>query len=363
MSGSPFSATFAEAREKFLAAASAAGASLASYDHPERGPDGGALATDTAWIGAADARAVFVMVSGTHGVEGHCGSGAQVDWLRRGEAAQLPTGAAALIVHAINPYGFAWSRRVTHENVDLNRNFVDFEGPLPQNPAYDSLHHAVKPQDWSEATQAASRATLLAYAREHGFPALVQAMSGGQYSHADGIFYGGREETWSRRTLLAIFRERLAGAADVGLIDYHTGLGPWGYAEPIASALPSSEEYRRARAWHGLAVTSQSGGDSVSAILAGDWLEALPRMLPHLRITGVALEYGVVPSGQVLDALRADNWLHAHGDPLSPEGQAIKAQVRAAFYGDDDVWRGMVLGQSLAAARQSLAGLAAALAR
>lgn len=362
MSGSPFSATYAEARDKFLGAASGAGATLSAYVHPERGPDGGELATDVAWIGPADARAVFVMVSATHGVEGHCGSGAQIDWLRRGEAANLPAGAAALIVHAINPYGFAWSRRVTHENVDLNRNFVDFGRPLPENPNYDALHHAVKPADWSEASQAASRAVLLGYAKTHGFPALVQAMSGGQYSHPDGIFYGGREETWSRRTLMAIFGERLAVAADVGLIDYHTGLGPWGYAEPIASALPSSEEYRRARGWHGLAVTSQAGGDSVSAILAGDWLEAMPRMLPHARITGVALEYGVVPSAQVLDALRADNWLHAHGDPLSPQGQAIKAQVRAAFYGDDDVWRGMVLGQSLIAARQSMAGLGRALA-
>ncbi|MBX3485572.1 M14 family metallopeptidase [Phenylobacterium sp.] len=361
MSGSPFSATYAEARDKFLAAARGAGASLSAYVHPERGPDGGELATDVAWIGPTDARAVFVMVSATHGVEGHCGSGAQIDWLRRGEAAHLPAGAAALIVHAINPYGFAWSRRVTHENVDLNRNFVDFGQPLPQNPNYDALHHAVKPADWSEATQAASRATLLNYARTHGFPALVQAMSGGQYSHADGIFYGGREPTWSRRTLETIFRERLAAASDVGVIDYHTGLGPWGYAEPIASAHPASDGYRRAREWHGLAVTSMSGGESVSAVLAGDWLEAVPRLAPHARTTGVALEYGVVPSNEVLDALRADNWLHAHGDPLSPQGQAIKAQVRAAFYGDDDVWRGMVLGQSLVAARQSMAGLAKAL--
>ena len=80
----PFSGTYAEARDKFLGAATAAGAHLSSYAHPERGPDGGGLTTDCAWIGPADARAVVVLVSGTHGVEGHCGSGAQVDWLRRG---------------------------------------------------------------------------------------------------------------------------------------------------------------------------------------------------------------------------------------------------------------------------------------
>src|SRR3982751_2532943 len=107
MSSSPFSATYAEARGKFLEAAVAAGAELAVWTHPERGPAGGELATDAAWIGPADATAVLVMVSGTHGVEGHCGSGAQVDWLRRGEAARLGRAQAVLLIHAINPFGFA----------------------------------------------------------------------------------------------------------------------------------------------------------------------------------------------------------------------------------------------------------------
>src|SRR5687767_5641351 len=120
MAERPFSGAYAEARTKFQDAAKAAGASLSSYVHPERGPDGGELATDVAWIGPADAAGVLVLVSGTHGVEGHCGSGAQVDWLRRGEAAHRAPNVAVMLIHAINPYGFAWSRRVTHENVDLN---------------------------------------------------------------------------------------------------------------------------------------------------------------------------------------------------------------------------------------------------
>lgn len=360
MPDSPFSASYAEARTRFLDAAKAAGAAVSAYVHPERGPDGGELATDVAWIGPADARAVLVLVSATHGVEGHCGSGAQVDWLRRGEAAKRAPGVAVMLVHAINPYGFAWSRRVTHENVDLNRNFIDFAQPLPTNPAYDALADVVKPRTWDEAARTQSRGHLLAYAREHGFPALVQAMSGGQYAHADGIFYGGTGPTWSRRTLETIFRERLSVASDIGIIDYHTGLGPEGYAEQIVSAMPDTEEYRRAALWHGLAVASQSGGESVSAKLAGDWLDAAPRLLPHARVTGIALEYGTVETAQVLEALRADNWLHAHGDPQSTQGQAIKRQVRDAFYVDTEVWRGMVLGQSLIAVRQALAGLARA---
>lgn len=357
MSSGPFSATYAEARDAFVAAAKAAGASLTAYAHPEQGPDGGRLATDCAWIGPEDAASVLLLVSGTHGVEGYCGSGAQIDWLRRGEAAQLRPDQAVLLVHALNPYGFAWARRVTHENVDLNRNFIDFSRPLPSNPGYDALADAAAPREWNEESQAASRKALLDYARANGFRAMAQAISGGQYAHPGGLFFGGAGPTWSRLTLEAIFRERLSRAADIGVIDYHTGLGPVGYAEPIIAAAPDTPEYRRAVKWHGLAVKSHVGGDSVSAQIAGDWLSVAPQLLPQARVTGIAMEFGTVDSNRVLEALIADNWLHAHGDPASLEGRRIKAQIRDAFYIDTDTWRGMVLGQSLAAIRQALAGL------
>lgn len=360
MSSGPFSESYVEAREAFLMAARGAGARLWAYEHPLPGPDGSALATDCAWIGPADARQVLVMVSGTHGIEGYCGSGAQIDWLSRGEAAQLRPGQAVLLVHGLNPYGFAWARRVTHENVDLNRNFIDFAAPLPVNAEYEKLAAAVKPADWSAESQAASRQVILDYARAHGFRAMAQAISGGQYAHADGVFYGGAGPTWSRQTLEAIFRDHLALATDIGIIDYHTGLGPEGYAEQIISAPAGSPEHGRAVTWHGLAATSHTSGDSVSANIAGDWLGAAPRLLSHARVTGMALEYGTVDSALVLDAVRADNWLHAHGDLSSAQGRAIKQQIRDAFYIGTDIWRGMVLGQSLIAVRQALAGLARA---
>lgn len=358
-SADSFSADYSRAREKFRAAALEAGASLEAIGHPERGPGGEALATDIAWLGPRAASAVLVMISATHGVEGFCGSGAQTDWLRRGEARRLPAATAALLVHAINPYGFAWLRRVTEDNVDLNRNWIDFAAPLPANPGYDSLTAAICPNEWSETARQESAATLGAYAAEHGFPALQQALSGGQYRHPSGIFYGGSAPTWSRRTQSAIFGEWLREAGKVAVIDYHTGLGPWGYGEQIVTARRGTPEFARAAAWWGGAITCPADGSSTSADIIGDGLAAAPALAPRAEITGMALEVGVKPITETLGALRADAWLHAHGDPASPQGASIKSQVRAAFYGDADDWKGMVAGQSLLATRQALAGLVA----
>jgi hypothetical protein len=358
-SAASFSATYAEARGRFRDAAAAAGARIESLSHPERGREGEELATDVAWIGPTTADRVLVTISGTHGAEGFCGSGAQVDWLARGEAARLPSGVAALMIHAINPYGFSWLRRVTHENVDLNRNWVDFGAPLPMNAGYDAIAEAVVPREWTSVAQAQSAAALEAYGAAHGLAALQQAVSGGQYRHAGGVFFGGAAPTWSRRTQSAIFAEYLARAARVGIIDYHTGLGPWGYGERIVTDPPDSPGFARALAWYGLGITSPSGGSSTSAPITGDGLEAAPRLIPRAEATGMAIEVGTLPLMDVLFALRADAWLYAHGDPLSPAADAIRAQVRHAFYGDADDWKGMVAGQSLLATRQALAALAA----
>jgi hypothetical protein len=262
-----------------------------------------------------------------------------------------------MMIHAINPYGFAWLRRVTNENVDLNRNWIDFTQPLPTNPGYAELADIICPAEWTPEAQMESLQALGAFAATHGMATLQQVVSGGQYSHARGVFFGGQGPTWSRRTQTAIFGHYLAQAGRIGIIDYHTGLGPWGYGERIITDAAGSPGHARARHWYGAAITSPSGGTSTSADIVGDGLAAAAPLLSHAEVTGMALEVGTQDTMSVLTALRADAWLHAHGDPASEAGQAIKAQIRAAFHGDQDDWKGMVAGQSLTAIRQALAAL------
>lgn len=357
-SAESFSPDYQTARAKFLDTARGAGAALESILHPERGPDGGALATDVAWIGPRQAEAVLVMISATHGVEGFCGSGAQVDWLRRGEHRTLPEGTAVLMVHAINPYGFAWLRRVTNENVDLNRNWVDFNAAPRTNPGYEALAELICPREWTPEVQERTGQALTAYAERHGPMALQQAITGGQYSHPLGLFYGGDQPTWSRRTQTGIFEHYLRGAGRIAIIDYHTGLGPWGFGEQIMVDTPQSANFKRAVSWYGGSVKSSvAGGESTSADIAGDGLSFAASSLGPAEVTALALEFGTKPFVTVLNTVRADAWLHAYGDPLSPEGRVIKAEIRDAFFGDTDDWKGMIAGQSLLTTRQALKGL------
>jgi hypothetical protein len=360
MNAAAFNVDYGAARAGFLKAAKSIGTcELGAFEHPERGPCGEPLFMDIAWFGATEAPKVLVLASGIHGVEGYCGSAAQIDWMNRGEHMRLPVGCAALLIHAVNPYGFAWSRRVTHENVDLNRNFIDFDaGMLPENPGYDEIASFFLPPVWTPESPAEIWAQITAYGKRRGVPAMRWAHSG-QHRHEDGIFFGGREATWSRRVLTAVLQGNLKGAEHVGVIDYHTGIGPSGYGEIIITAPEDSPACTRARSWFGAAGAAPGSDGSSVGIVAGPWALALGDLLPRAEVTAIALEFGTAAPAVVAGAVVADNWLYARGDPQSAQGEAIRASVHAAFNIDDDVWRGMILGQSLAAERAALAGLCA----
>ncbi|MHA1570201.1 MAG: DUF2817 domain-containing protein, partial [Alphaproteobacteria bacterium] len=235
-----FSANYSDSRGKFLAACLDAGAEVTGYKNPAKGPGGEALYTDVARLGPADAARVVLTVSGTHGVEGFCGSGVQIGLLANDGAPNLPDGIGLILVHAINPHGFAWLRRVTEDNVDLNRNFVDHAAPYAANNGYDQLAEALVPRHWDGTAQAAAKQAMDKFGEQHGLFALQAAISVGQYGHARGLFFGGNAPTWSRRTMETIARTTLGNARHVAFIDFHTGLGPYGYGEPICVHDPAA---------------------------------------------------------------------------------------------------------------------------
>src|SRR5260221_10676662 len=169
-----FSDSYAEARKKFVDAARRAGAKIASYQHPDqRGPGGEALYLDVSVLGPGDASRVFVVGSGTHGIEGYSGSAAQRAWLR--SRPRLPKDTAVIFFHAHNPWGFAHKTRVTEENVDLNRNFIDFSRPRPVNPGYEEVHPTITPERWNEASVATLFQRLAEFSRLGGEQAFSDA--------------------------------------------------------------------------------------------------------------------------------------------------------------------------------------------
>lgn len=355
---STFLTNYQQARQAFLSAATGAGATIDSVLHPLPGPDGNQLYMDVAWVGPRDATAVVMLGSGTHGVEGICGSALQRAQLQSNVESRLPAGVALFFVHAINPYGFAWHRRVNEDNVDLNRNFVDFDAPLPPNPGYWDLRDAVNPTTFDDTQRDASITAVVNYQAEHGFDQMMRAFSGGQYEDPSGIQFGGQEPVWSNTTIRSLWDEWLADVDLVINIDIHSGLGPKGVGLLFQNANVDDRQSTLADQWWGNILRVDREDDQTKANYPGLLGPALDASRSAGSTVSVVLEFGTHEPFDVGMAMMGDNWVHHHGDLSSEEGLAAKQHIVEVFCPDDRQWEADLLARCDDVVAQALDGLA-----
>ncbi len=363
-----FSDTYTTARDRFVEAARNAGAELQSYVNPNaKGPAGEPLSLDTAWFGPKDASAVLVNTCGTHGAEGFAGSAAQLDWIERGGPSSLARGVAVLLIHAVNPFGFAWCLRGTENNVDLNRNWLDHAAPHPENPLYEQIHPLLCPKRIDE--KAVNRllnegARLIA---KHGLWSIEDAISRGQYTHPDGFHFGGLSLEWSTITLQTIVETELAQTQQVAFIDWHTG--PVGDGELIFLCFspPGSAGLAQAKRWWGDEALSSEQVDQLwgskrptrNGILFWGIEEALSS---HATFAGAVVEFrSATPKSNAAEALRVsmlERWLRFEGGLDAPEAASYLAEIREDYAPDRKSFRESVIRNARTTYAQTLDGLA-----
>lgn len=364
----PFSSSYAEARDRFVAAATAAGGEVKTYRNPgAKGPNKETLTLDTAWFGPTDAATVLMNTCGVHGAEGYAGSAAQLNWIQNGRPAALPPNVAVLLVHAVNPFGFAWGLRGTENNVDLNRNWLDFGQALPENELYDRVHPLLCPKrvdDKAVARLLREGAQLIS---RHGQWALEDAISRGQYTHPDGFHFGGRKAEWSTATLQKIIATDLSQAQQIGFMDWHTGPVGDGDLIFLCFSPPRSPAFRQAERWWGRAALAQ---DHVDALWGskrpsrrGIIFWGVEQALGADRTcAGAVIEFrSSLPKMNAADALRVsmlERWLRFEGGLDAKEASQYLTEIREDYAPMRPSFRANVLANSLRAYDQAISGLA-----
>ncbi|CAM3999975.1 M14 family metallopeptidase [Bordetella tumulicola] len=352
-----FSATYQEARDKFLLAARDRQLSHTENVLPaRRGLHDEALATDIVWIGPEDADRLLIVSSGIHGVEGFCGSGCQIALLKDDSLLDRAKdlGVAIAIIHAVNPHGFSYGRRVNEDNIDVNRNFLSFNGTLPENDAYQELASMLLPTTWpADEKNAAQLSRRIAEIGEDNYG---QTLFRGQYDVPNGLFFGGTSPSWSNSVIRHFLRTRAKAAQQIAWIDLHTGLGPRGNCEKVF--IGKAQEFEVASAWWGADVISPVRTDSVMFEINGPMLRALSEECSQAQGATIALEFGTVPLMRMLEALRADHWCYMNQEPEdSALRNEVREELRRCFFVEEDDWYGMVVGQFRTAVIQCLLGM------
>src|SRR6185503_7653886 len=104
------------------------------------------LSIDWLWAEPRIKENLILVSTGQHGIEGYVGS-AMLKIFMDGFAPRLNTeNTGLLLVHAINPWGMKYNRKVNEKGVDLNRNFI-FDGSFDPsiNPDFSKLKPLLAP--------------------------------------------------------------------------------------------------------------------------------------------------------------------------------------------------------------------------
>ncbi len=343
------------ARARFTKVCHRLGVECVSYLHPLAGPDGEPLSIDVAHIGSERAKKTLLLISGTHGPELFVGSDCQINWLEN-HRTELPDDVSVLLVHGINPWGSAYSRRFNENNIDVNRNFIDFSKELPKNQHYDTLYEALSCGTFDAIIAGNANQLIEEFCSEHGMSALMVTLMQGQYTHPDGFGFGGVEPCWSHLRLMEILDAYAMNKDAVALIDFHSGLGPFGYGIPIALHAKGSDALERSKEWYGQSLEALRENKTLPYDVSGDLCTGVEKKLAGVKFTGIALEFGAYNEQRTLNALRSQYRLEHCEDVAVVEG--VEREINTVFYPATADWNGMIFPRSVQVIQQAIAGLA-----
>jgi hypothetical protein len=335
-----FPSDYFVAREAFRARAAAG--ELMSRAIRAPGPNGESLSVDGAYLGTPLPRRLALITSGIHGVEGYAGSALQQLWLAE-FAGALPAETGCLLVHGLNPFGYAHGRRVNEDNVDLNRNaLAAFPGPA--NPDYRRLN------DWLNPVSPPPRLDDFAWQAlpqlwRHGRAALAQAVGAGQYEFPHGLFFGGT----ARAESLAILEEwlaqpRFAAVRQVRHFDLHAGPGRYGRCQLLTDAPADSPAFGEwVRGFGAELVKSDHAAHATHYSASGILAELTRRAFAASEVRAVTVEFGTLGPMAMLRLLRAENRLHHHGSRGVKQATRIRVALLEAMAPRDRAWRTAVI--------------------
>jgi hypothetical protein len=297
-----------------------------------------------------------VLSSGIHGVEGYFGSAVQLQTLRAWAKARPAH--RFVMIHALNPYGMAWRRRVNEDNVDLNRNFLGegerYEGRPDGYAQFDALlNPRAAPSPWEPLRLKFALAIV-----RHGMARVQHIVTSGQYEYPKGLFFGGRAPTRSLQILQQNFARWLGDAKQILHVDFHTGLGrPATYQMLVDHPLPA-QLARRLEGIYGSDVVRAIGPGSVSANLRGSFGLWAHRQLADRDFAYAAAEFGTCSALEVVTALRIENQCVHWAAPDAPVTERAKRRLLEAFCPSSPQWRRQVLARGAKIVEQAVQGLA-----
>jgi hypothetical protein len=354
-----FKNTYAESRQAFLESAAILKKSAPNLELRTQTISSVAhldLAVDSLYLPPKSGRGdrLLVLISGVHGIEGFVGSALQNYFMRENFWDLRDDNLGILIIHALNPYGFQQERRVTENNVDLNRNFDDSYKLFQNlNPGYQQVRGLLNPvgpagSGFLSRCQFYFSAALAIL--EHSMDSLRRAVLKGQYEFPEGIYFGGNDFEPQKQWLQHELVLRSAGYRQILLVDLHTGYGSRGQLHLFGDRAPELDEGYLKKIFSGMEIDFGQKKDFYE--VTGGLVVFTAKLLRGTsQFAGMVFEFGTLDSQKTLGSLDSiyrmvkENQLVHHGAESENDRQKIRDQFREMFYPSSLEWQSSVLQQ------------------
>ncbi len=302
-----------------------------------------------------DAGKLFVMSSGVHGIEGYTGSAIQKMFMSELIPDMGDDRPGILLIHGMNPYGFKYKRRVTENNVDLNRNSsVSIELYSTENSGYADLYNFINPLQVASTSNLFNRffyVVAIVKIVKSSMPVLRQAVLQGQYQFPEGLYFGGTQP----EPQIVMMNEYLPQYFDkydnIFLVDLHTGYGEIGKLHLFTNPVEDDNIKELTETiFEGYEIDWGDSGDFYT--VNGDFCSFMGDINPEATYISMPFEFGTLNSQVTFGSLHSiqktiiENQGIQHGYKNNKQEKKIKSSFIEMYYPSDPAWKSTVIEQS-----------------
>lgn len=305
---------------------------------------------------------LLILSSGVHGVEGHVGDAMQEMFLDKFVTDSLIEKTALLIIHSVNPYGYKYNRRVSENNVDINRN----------SSLVDTLYNIVnegypKVNDFINPTKRVNTKSLgnifftpkaILKILKASMPVLRQAILQGQYQFPDGLYYGGNKLEPQTKELIPIISSICKPYTTIFEIDLHTGYGERAKLHFFPNPVDSITEKHIETIFDGYQI---DWGDSDGFYtVTGDFVSFIGQLNKNKTYIPMTFEYGTLNSQKTSGSLESihrmilENQGYHYGYKKNKDKIKVENDILEMYYPSSSEWRNTVMKNTESVYKQVL---------
>ena len=252
-----------------------------------------------------------------------------------------------LLIHSVNPYGFKYGRRVTENNVDMNRN-SDTETTLYEtiNAGYPEVYSLINPKGKLDTESFAHKFFFVRAIYEiaqKGMSVLRQAVLQGQYQYPEGLYFGGRIFEPQIVKMKPILDTICAPYKTVFTIDLHTGYGERGKMHLFPLTVEQKTKEQMETVFEGFKIDWGDSDDFYT--VTGDFVNFVGKVNAEKIFIPMTFEFGTMNSQTTLGSLKSihtmilENQGVQNGYTSSADSLKAKAGVREMYFPKSEAWR------------------------